>query len=704
MKRLMLFTFTVIGFSALVSGGTAHATMRSVPGSYPSIQAAINAAQNGDEVVVSAGTYRENIEIVGKYITVRSLSDASQTIIAGNPGKTPVMIQNVPYRVGGTARLSGFKITGGYAPDGQGGGITIANNADPIIDSNIIENNQSVAHGGGILVFNNSNPHIRNNSIRNNHAVQFGGGIFVVKNSSPTISENYIQFNSVSSASIPNGGSSGGGIYLEDDTSNLNARSKPVVVQNDIRNNTAEFAGGGIMLRVGVDAIIQNNGIYANQAAYGGGIHIETEGSHPQIIGNTIQSNTAGWNSAFAGSGFGGGISVYASSNPTIIDNTIGSNDSSKGGGGIVVAENSSASIHRNTISLNQAKDTGADGGGIYIANAHMGLVNNIIDSNTAQHCGGGIALFANSSSDVVHNTVVKNNAGNTQGGGAVFIANAPGVSSNIIDNIIGLNQKYQIFEDGAKAKIENNIIQNSGSGLYFNYTTNGITSVTTLNNSNAVNAAANSGSDPLFVNASSSDYHLSTGSPAIGLAQAIGLSEDKDYLMRPVGGGTDSGVYEYNDGSGVTKQPVYRFWSEYNKTHFYTINADERNGLIFTHPPQEWRYEGPVYYAFTANTAGATPLYRFWSDTYHGHFYTVDSNERDYVINNYPQNVWKYEDVAFYVYPLSYSGSSQTVDRFWSDTYHHHFYTANQSESNNVQTTMSNIWTYEGQRFKVPR
>src|SRR5207249_11972489 len=56
---------------------------RSVPAGQPTIQAAINAASNGDTVLVAPGTYHENINFMGKGITVTSSGGPSVTTIDG---------------------------------------------------------------------------------------------------------------------------------------------------------------------------------------------------------------------------------------------------------------------------------------------------------------------------------------------------------------------------------------------------------------------------------------------------------------------------------------------------------------------------------------------------------------------------------------------------------------------------------------------
>ncbi len=63
----------------------------------------------------------------------------------------------------------------------------------------------------------------------------------------------------------------------------------------------------------------------------------------------------------------------------------------------------------------------------------------------------------------------------------------------------------------------------------------------------------------------------------------------------------------------------------------------------------------GGAYQSVTVNATieiGVTPgsVYRFWSDRYKGHFYTADESEKNSVIDNYDDSVWKYEGVAWYV------------------------------------------------------
>ena len=55
---------------------TARADILHVPGDYLTIQAAIDAAVDGDEVEVHPGTYNETINFLGKAITVRSSGGA----------------------------------------------------------------------------------------------------------------------------------------------------------------------------------------------------------------------------------------------------------------------------------------------------------------------------------------------------------------------------------------------------------------------------------------------------------------------------------------------------------------------------------------------------------------------------------------------------------------------------------------------------
>ena len=147
----------------------------------------------------------------------------------------------------------------------------------------------------------------------------------------------------------------------------------------------------------------------------------------------------------------------------------------------------------------------------------------------------------------------------------------------------------------------------------------------------------------------------------------------------------------------------VYRFWSDTMQGHFYTASLDEKNEVIAKYPTNVWKYEGVGFQVFTTQESGATPIYRFWSDTKRGHFYTASLDEKNEVIAKYPTNVWKYEGVAWYAYVTEQPGTTP-VYRFWSDQKQHHFFTFDPNEKSCIQNSYpESVWKYEGIAYYVP-
>lgn len=99
------------GFAAaLVFAPQALAATLLVPSQYPTIQAAVNAAVSGDEIVVAPGVYPAGFNYNGKRLTVRSASGNSVTVIdVAATGGTAVTAQSAE-PVG--TRLQGLTIRG----------------------------------------------------------------------------------------------------------------------------------------------------------------------------------------------------------------------------------------------------------------------------------------------------------------------------------------------------------------------------------------------------------------------------------------------------------------------------------------------------------------------------------------------------------------------------------------------------------------
>jgi len=97
-----------------------------VPDDYGTIQAAISVSTDGDAIIVRPdsqnippGPYVENIDLVGRAITVRSEKGSAAIIIDGNQSASVVTFKSGE---GANSVLAGFTVSNGNTEDG--GGIT----------------------------------------------------------------------------------------------------------------------------------------------------------------------------------------------------------------------------------------------------------------------------------------------------------------------------------------------------------------------------------------------------------------------------------------------------------------------------------------------------------------------------------------------------------------------------------------------------
>lgn len=241
-------------------------TRRCVPGDYATIMSAIQAASEGDTVLIAPGDYRENLTINGpqsitigsRYLISRDGIDIYNTRIIGDGSTSVITIMETELS---PVAIVGLTVQGGAA-----------------------------RYGGGFHIVK-SNPHLSNLIITKNACrTGGGGGIYCFKSS--ILLENSLVFGNIS-------GDVGGGYYGKEE-------SQSILRNVVFMENSCKTLGGAAYLRDWSDTVfedvlfVRNKGIigsavalkYESKALASHCLFIKPEKSFESVVYSGKQSNT----------------------------------------------------------------------------------------------------------------------------------------------------------------------------------------------------------------------------------------------------------------------------------------------------------------------------------------------------------------------------------------------------------------------------
>ncbi len=385
-------TFTVTT-TADPSGGSC------VPGSC-TLRQALAAAQNGDTIIVPAGTYAldpslgqliltvgATIEGAGQGVTI--LQGGGDRVMLINANNTPAVLEDLTITGGSSTTRTG----GGGLAAGDGGGV--------VLDRVTVIGNQLTTSTAGCSTgvspcFNDG-----------------GGGILSIQ--SLVLNDSTVSDNTVT---VPesNGDSGGGGIMIEQDTSHPGDLT---LNDSTVTGNTAT-----VTATVGGSSNTDNNG--------GGGIYMD--GHNLTITGSTISANTVTvTGSVLSSTPADGGGGIYQFGNNLLLqDSTVSGNLAhgpgiDKGGGGGVFDDGNTSQYLNDTIANNTTDETPSsssppdtDGGGGVLFDSVFGgavIANATITGNNAtMAAGGGINNNLDTTIELTDSIITGNTA--ASGGG----------------------------------------------------------------------------------------------------------------------------------------------------------------------------------------------------------------------------------------------------------------------------------------------
>jgi predicted outer membrane repeat protein len=439
MARLAFALLFSLCWTATASGDT-YVVSPDGAGDYPTIQAAINAAADGDLILLTAGTFvgsgNRDLRYFGKAITIRSQD--------GDPNLCRIDCQHAYSGVlfshgeGSAATLEGVTIENGLWE--YGGGIscyrstpTISNcifsqceatgngagfhckGAAPTVTDCVFEGNSSHNYGGGMHCDSTSAAILTNCEFVDNTALR-GAGLSCT-DSSPTLSHCVLSGNSASSR--------GAGMYCS-------GSALPSLVQCTFLVNTCSLNGGGLYCASGSGAELDHCDFHNNSAQKGAGIclsaPLSVELSVCSFVGNVSDISGGGLyayqadatttltDCAFesnTGANDGGALHCRQSS-PILTGCTFDENTCSSGGGGALFCrESSSPHLASCTFTANSAPV----GGGMYCSVSSPVLDDCSFDLNESSYASGA-GLYCSGGNPVCTNCTFQAGTSADYGGG----------------------------------------------------------------------------------------------------------------------------------------------------------------------------------------------------------------------------------------------------------------------------------------------
>ncbi|MEI8254359.1 MAG: right-handed parallel beta-helix repeat-containing protein [Deltaproteobacteria bacterium] len=241
--------------SRLVQAGRLHTLTVCATGcDYAEIQPAVEAAQSGDVVRVSRGTYSGPISVVQKSIVIRGDGPRQTTISMGNPVIGFQCSPSVEVRIAGVTITNGGGRAGGVVNDGCA--LTLRD----------VAVTQNAVHASGAGIQNSGTLLLSNCRLTDNLARVAGGGLYNTALGTAEIRDTTISDNTA-------GITGGGGVLNE---GNLVVRDS-VFARNNGKHGGAFLNGGVLTIRD--STLVENHAYLTGGAVYNEGT-LWLRGSH----------------------------------------------------------------------------------------------------------------------------------------------------------------------------------------------------------------------------------------------------------------------------------------------------------------------------------------------------------------------------------------------------------------------------------------